>query len=294
LQELIVRYNTAEQAQFHIEHMGSDFGDYLNEDKRYAAALSRAEEILSALGRLQVLDRAYVPNFSFGKNDTVVVLGQDGLVANTLKYLDGQTLIGVNPDRLRWDGALLPFAVDDLNLIIPDVFAGRRQVSEVTMAKAALSDGQVLYGVNDLFIGRRSHVSARYHIKHGKKGENQSSSGIVVSTGLGSSGWLKGILAGAAGVAGFFGENAAVRKFEKPTWNSEVLYFTVREPYPSNSSGASIVFGRVSQKAPLTLLSHMPENGVIFSDGMEQDFIEFNSGTEAKINVADKKGRLAV
>lgn len=40
--------------------------------------------------------------------------------------------------------------------------------------------------------------------------------------------------------------------------------------------------------------SQMAENGVIFSDGIEKDFWEFNSGTSAIICVAEKKGCLVV
>ena len=47
---------------------------------------------------MQVIDRGFLPNFVFGPEDTVVTLGQDGLVANTLKYLHGQPVVGVNPD----------------------------------------------------------------------------------------------------------------------------------------------------------------------------------------------------
>lgn len=44
----------------------------------------------------------------------------------------------------------------------------------------------------------------------------------------------------------------------------------------------------------MTVLSYMPENGVIFSDGIVDDFLEFNSGTQATISIAEKMGRLAV
>ncbi|WP_283815061.1 MULTISPECIES: hypothetical protein [unclassified Bradyrhizobium] len=40
--------------------------------------------------------------------------------------------------------------------------------------------------------------------------------------------------------------------------------------------------------------SLMPENGVIFSDGIEADRLDFNSGTEAQITVAEREGRLVV
>jgi NAD kinase len=142
------------------------------------------------LGRVQIVDRQHVPDFIFGDNDIVVVVGQDGLVANTLKYLTTQLLIGVNPDPARWDGVLLPFEVSDLKLVVQDVFKMKRQVKEVSMAKATLNDGQVMYAVNDLFIGQRTHVSSRYHIQLGDRHEYQSSSGIIISTGLGSTGWL--------------------------------------------------------------------------------------------------------
>ena len=87
-------------------------------------------------------------------------LGQDGLVANTLKYLDGQHVIGLNPDPKRWDGVPLPFGVADLAGIVAEEIRGRRPVKSVTMAKATLNTGTELYAVNDLFIGPRSHISA--------------------------------------------------------------------------------------------------------------------------------------
>ncbi len=295
LEDLIIRYNTIAQAKFYIEHMGSDFSDYILEDEKYKLAISETIRILAPLGRVQVVDREYVPNFIFGSNDIVVVVGQDGLVANTLKYLSNQLLIGVNPDPQRWDGVLLPFRVADLNLIVRDVYKGRRKIKEVSMAKAALNDGQTLYAVNDLFIGQKTHISSRYHIRLGESQEYQSSSGIIVSTGLGSTGWLKSILAGATSIVnGSSKSQAKVLNQDRLPWDIDYLYFSVREPFPSKTSSTNIVFGRVTPTNPLIVLSQMPENGVIFSDGIESDFLQFNSGIEATITLAEKRGRLVV
>ena len=98
LAELIARFNTASQARFYVEHLGADFSDYQQEDENYQSAVTKVSATLDALGRVQKLDRALLPNFLFAPDDTVVVLGQDGLVANTLKYLNGQPVLGVNPD----------------------------------------------------------------------------------------------------------------------------------------------------------------------------------------------------
>ena len=294
LEELVARFNTLGQAKFYLEHSGASFADYEIEHSNYKAALQDTEMQLRALGRVQVLDRVFLTNFVFGDEDLVVVLGQDGLVANTLKYLREHPVIAVNPDPARWDGVLLPFGVNDVSKIVIDLFARKRSIREISMAKAALNNGQILYGVNDLFIGPRSHISARYQISIGSKKEHQSSSGIIVSTGLGSTGWLKSILAGARGIGSTFGKGFEPDILKTFKWESDYLYYTVREPFPSKSSEATLVFGKVTPKQPLTLVSQMPEKGVIFSDGIEADYLEFNSGTEAKITLAEKKGHLVV
>ncbi len=294
LEELMARFNTVGQAKFYIEHLGADFSDYEVEHNNYKTAVKEAETQLTALGRVQILDRAFLSNFVFGEEETIVVLGQDGLVANTLKYLREQPVIAVNPDPHRWDGVLLPFEVRDLSKVVIDVFAGRRPFREITMARAELNNGQTLYGVNDLFIGQRSHVSARYQISVGSTTEQHSSSGIIVSTGLGSTGWLKSILAGAGGIGHAFGRPFKPVLPKDFSWEADYLFYTVREPFPSKSSEATLVFGKITDKRPMNLVSKMPENGLIFSDGIESDFLEFNSGTQALIRLADKKGHLVV
>ncbi len=292
LEELTARFNTEGQARFYVEHLGADFSDYAHEHARYRDAVAAARVSLERLGRLQVLPRSFVPTFVFGPADTVVVLGRDGLVANVLKYLDGQPVLGVNPDPDRWDGVLLPFGVQDLPGVLPAVFAGDRPLKEVTMARVQLSTGEVLYGVNDLFIGPRSHVSARYTIEAGSRQEQQSSSGVIVSTGLGSTGWLRSILAGAAGVSGYWTKHRDAMKDGRFAWDARYLYFAVREPFPSKTTSAGLVFGKVTPQSPLRLVSQMPEHGVIFSDGIESDLLHFNSGVQATVTVADKRGRL--
>jgi NAD kinase len=301
LAELVIRFNTVSQAKFYVEHQGADFSDYLREDETYHRALTDAEEVLGQVGLIQTVDRSFLPNFVFAPEDTIVTLGQDGLVANTLKYLDGQPVVGVNPDPERWDGRLLPFRVRDLAKLMPEVVLRKRSTRSVTMAKASLNNGQTLYGVNDLFIGPKTHTSARYFIQCGGVGEAHSSSGVIVSTGVGATGWLKSLLTGAGAIA-----NAAANRgkgeprqpglYERAVtgfnWESDYLYFTVREPFPTKTTKAKLVFGRVTPESPLILESHMAENGVVFSDGIEQDFLEFNSGTKAVIGIAEKKGVL--
>ena len=302
LDELVVKYNTLDQARFYVEHLGADFSDYQLEDRKYKEALATVERKLSGLGLVQPLERSYVPSFVFGPNDIVVVVGQDGLVANTLKYLDAQPVVAVNPDPSRWDGVLLPFKVEDVEKITKDLFNHKRLFQEITLARASLTDGQTMYAVNDLFIGPKTHTSARYILDTGTSREVQSSSGIVVSTGLGSTGWLKSILAGARGVISAArayglvggGPEATAENESGFSWAADYLFFSVREPFPSRTTNAGLIMGRIADEDSLTVTSLMAGGGVIFSDGIESDFLEFNSGQTATIKIADKKGRLVV
>jgi hypothetical protein len=286
LEELVARHNTLAQARFYLEHLGADFGDYLAENEAYARSLRITVEALQAWGRYQLLDRAMLPNFVFGAGDIVVALGQDGLVANTLKYLDGQALIGLNPEPSRWDGLLLPFEPQELGALLPDVAAARRPLKAVT-----LSDGQTLRAVNDLFIGPRTHTSALYEISHGGVTEFQSSSGLIVSTGMGSTAWMKSVMTGSLAIARTAGMGGA-GGYQPMAWDAAQLEFVVREPFPSRTSQAGLVHGHFGAGAPLRIRSRMPDNGVIFSDGIEADFLRFTAGMEVSISIAQQQGRL--
>src|SRR6185436_18965262 len=186
-----------------------------------------------------------------------------------MKYLDGQPLIGLNPEPSRWDGILLPFEPADLAQVLDDTAAGKRPLKAVTIAQATLSDGQTLRAVNDLFIGPRSHTSALYEINHAGQTEFQSSSGLIVSTGLGSTAWMKSVATGSLAVAQAMGLASGSAGYQPMPWDSPNLAFAVREPFPSRASATNLVYGQFDNQQPLHIRSRMPDNGVIFSDGME-------------------------
>jgi hypothetical protein len=105
---------------------------------------------------------------------------------------------------------------------------------------------------------------------------------------LGSTAWYRSVVTGAAAIAG------RALDFQPTPWDAPYLHFAVREPFPSKSSGASLVLGRIERNAVLTLESRMAESGVIFSDGIEADYLEFNSGAVARIGVAERQGLLVL
>lgn len=292
LTELIERFNTIGQAKFYIEHSGGDFSEYTLEDEAYKRSLNKLTHSLNLDLKLQQIDRSILPTFLFCEKDIIITLGQDGLVANTAKYAGNQPIIGVNPDPERINGVLLPFSPSLAKGAIENILENKASFREVTMAEVQLSDGQHLLAFNDLFIGCSSHISARYKIKWNGQSEPQSSSGIIVSTGAGSTGWLSSIFNMSSGVSEFLGAKQT-DGFVLP-WEDPRLVFIVREPFKSRSSSANIVMGMLEQDNSLELESLMPSAGVIFSDGIENDHLSFNSGAIARIHTAKQRARLVV
>jgi NAD kinase len=292
LAELVERLNTRAQARFYLEHAGQDFEDYASEDATYRRALELLHRELEQGLPVQQVDRALVPTFLFTGKELVVALGQDGLVANVAKYVGGQPLVGINPDPARFDGVLLPFGVRGAGAVVRRTLEGQARVREVTLAEVRLADGQRLLAFNDLFLGARTHVSARYTLRFGDTAEAQSSSGVVVSTGAGSSGWLSSIFTLARGLTqrtgGVPGDPWKMR------WEDPRLAFVVREPFISRHSAANLISGFVTTGQQLVVESRMPSGGVIFSDGVEEDFLAFSAGATAHIGPAAQRARLVV
>jgi hypothetical protein len=270
----------------------ADFELYEAEQGHYQQTLEQVRGSLDLGYPLTIVERKFVPTYEFRNAMVVVVIGPDGLVANTAKYVGDLPIVGINPDPKRIDGHLLPFRASHARSVVLSVLNEKAKVRQVTLAEALLNDGQSLLAFNDLFIGRRTHVSARYNLKWKNSSESQSSSGVIVATGAGSTGWLSSVFNMMRGVNAWLGREAP--RQEKLAWEDRKLVWVVREPFASRFSQAELVAGSMAAGEELILESLMPEGGAIFSDGMEQDFLEFNSGTTARIRVANQQACIVV
>ena len=289
LESLIERFNTKAQARFYIERLGGNFDDYELEHETFHQSLTELQMQLSKIIKHKIVDRSFVSSFIFSENNVIIAIGQDGLVANTAKYAKGIPIIGVNPDKSRYDGVLLPFSVTDFMAGVEDVMYNQFNSEIKRFAEARLNDGQKIIAFNDLFIGAASHISARYKITYHNKTEEQSSSGLIVSTPAGATGWLSSIFNMAYGVASMFEKEL---KPKRPKLKEGQLLFAVREPFQSIRTQTGISAGIIQNESKLIIESLMPSNGVIFSDGIEADFLKFNSGSIAVISLANEAANI--
>jgi NAD kinase len=270
-----------------------EFKPYEEEHKQFYTSFEKVKKELEGILKIKVLEQEFLSTYIFSQKEIVIVLGQDGLVANTAKYVHGLPIIAVNPDKSRYDGVLLHFTPDNFMPKVQEVLSGNFQAEHITMAEVVLNDEQKLLAFNDLFIGVSSHASARYRLELNGTSENQSSSGVIVSTGAGSTGWLSSLFNMANGMIRTFSAETPI-PVQNVSKDYPNLFFVVREPFVSKHSSANIVAGQLSEGQILTIESQIPQNGVIFSDGIQTDFLKFNSGTIAEIGIAKEKAVLVM
>jgi NAD kinase len=276
-QALLERHGTREQARFFLEARGRAIEEVAARHQRQEAALAVVSAAIPARWRRAAVDRADLSRFVFGPEDVLVAVGQDGLVANVAKYLAGQPVLGVNPDPARHDGVLVRHPPEALRDLLPAAAAGRLRVQRRTMAQAVLDDGQRLLALNEVFVGHRTHQSARYRITVEGASEPQSSSGLIVTTGTGATGWARSI------------HRQRKQPRELPGPEDAALAFFVREPFPSVSSATSVEQGLLPEGRALEIVSEMNEGGTVFADGLEEDRLEFTWGMRLQVTLARER-----
>jgi hypothetical protein len=220
--------------------------------------------------------RAELNRFLFGPEDVVVAVGQDELVANLAKYLDGQPVIGVNGDPSRNPGILVPHTAATAAALLQRAAIGALPTEGRTMVRAELDDGQALLALNEVFVGHASHQSARYSLSYAGREEPQSSSGLIVASGTGATGWALSI-------------SPRTRVAVDVAPSDEAAMFLVREPRPSMATGAALTSGKLGPGDVLLVVSRMNEGGLVFADGMEGDGLDSAWGRTLRVSVSDRQ-----
>lgn len=278
---LLMRHGTREQARFFLETRGQDIADVERRQKRFDDVLAEVSRAIPMKWRRSRIVRSDLNRFVFEPEDIVTCVGQDGLVANAAKYLSGQLVVGINPDPERYDGVLVPHRAAEVARLLDAAGKGKVVVESRTMVEARVDDGQRLLAANEIYLGHKTHQSSRYRVRWRGKEERHSSSGVVVATGTGATGWARSIV---------LGKRGDPSKLPGPT--DPRLAFFVREAFPSVATGTSIMEGSVTREDSLVVVSEMNDGGTLFGDGIEDDAIEFRWGLCASIGIAEQRLRL--
>jgi NAD kinase len=282
---LLERHGTQAMARFFLQSRGRTIEEVEGMHRLVREAVDTVLGAVPLTYRRALVGRSDLDRFLFQPEDIVVTVGQDGLVANVAKYLTGQIVIGINPAARLFDGVLAKHAARSTRSLLELAASprGESRVEERTMVAAETADGLSLVALNELFVGHRTHQSARYTLRVGEARERQSSSGLVVATGTGATGWARSI---------FQSRHPDSDKTDLPTPTDRALAFFVREAFPSVATGTSLVEGRFGGAEKLEIASEMNDGGVCFGDGIEEDFLPLPFGQRVEVRIADQRLRL--
>jgi NAD kinase len=280
LQLLELRHGTLAQAEFYLRSRGESIREYRESHERLEAGFSQVVAALPADQRRTRVERDQLDRFQFAKDDVVLVVGQDGLIPNAAKYLDGQIAIGINPDPERYDGVLCrhpPARIGALLDWLRDPRQGAFRIQHRTMLEAEREDGQRLLALNEVFVGHQTHQSARYRLRVAGREERQSSSGLICASGTGCTGWALSIA-----LQRDLASDLPAPEDDRGAW-------FVREPFPSVHTMVTLDHGEISRDGAVEVVSEMAEGGVAFADGIESDRIGFSDGETLRVRLAERK-----
>ncbi|MBK7624131.1 MAG: NAD(+)/NADH kinase [Kineosporiaceae bacterium] len=282
LDDLIDRHATRGQVAFFLRERGRDLAEVQRRHDALMQARRRVSAAVPVDWRHGEVERADLDRFRFDAGDIVVALGQDGLVANVAKYLDGQPVLGVDADPGRGVGVLVRHLAGQVAAALADLAAGRAVVQRRTMVSALLDDGQRLTALNEIYLGDAGHQSARYDLAlpDGRL-ESQSSSGVIVGTGTGATGWLASL------------RHDRGHQGDPPTPEQHRLAWFVREAWPSPTSGTRCTAGHLMADEQLEVIVRS-DRLVVFGDGLERDHLNATWGQQVTLRRAEQVLHLVV
>lgn len=281
-EELLARHGTHGQAAFFLTSRGRSIEEIARRHERTRQALGDVAAAVPLQWRQSRVERQDLDRFLFAPEDVVVVVGQDGLVANTAKYLSGQPVVGIDTDPGRNPGVLVRHRPADAAALLRAAVTPGGTADELTMVEAVADDTQRLLALNEIYLGPPGHQTARYRLgpdTADSPAEPQASSGVLVGTGTGATGWLRSL----------WQERRSPLTLPAPT-DPRLLWF-VREAWPSPVTGTSLVSGELGRGQGLRLTVES-DRVVVFGDGMESDALELTWGQTVRLGIAPTSLRL--
>lgn len=273
--ELLDTHGTRGQAAFFLRTRDRDLDELDARHRLTQEAMATVAETIPLDWRRGSVERGDVARFLFAPDDIIVVVGQDGLVANVAKYLDGQPVIGIDPDPTRNAGVLVRHTAGQL----ADLLHHTEHAAERTMVRADLDDGQQLVALNEIFVGHPSHQTARYDLRPPDAVvEPQASSGVIVATGTGASGWCRSVSL----------ERGSQLLLPAPS-DPRLVWF-VREAWPSPATGTSQTQGELAGTDLVVTVK--TDRLVAFGDGIESDALTLTWGQTVRLGRAPRALRL--
>ncbi len=201
--------------------------------------------------------------------DLIISIGGD----EHFKYvyhnmLSDKLILNIRSDNLKSEGALSTCNRFNLDKMVKQIHNSSYIVDKWVTLEADLNNKPIGNAIDTIYIGKNNSTKiSRYRIIYRGKEEEQKSSGLLIVTGAGSTGWFTS----AGGIS--FNRNARFGRFIS------------REIYVGTRTGNSIKHGEFIDNEELEIQSLM-EEGIIEIDSIKE--YKLKRGDTIKIRVSHK------
>lgn len=235
-------------------------------------ALNHVRKILESLGiPYQRVYQPYAAFDEFNDRDLIIAVGGDGTILNTAHFMLGETPLLTVKSEPKSIGGLCVINYTEFEEAVRNILAGKFKTEKWARIEGKIGN-RTDFALNEILIGPKYRSgAARYEINFNGKKEAQLSSGIIISTGSGSSAWYRHI----AGNEGAFPRDADELKFIATEYNTE--------------NGYKLANGIFKPGDILKIKSLMSINGAVSFDGdSNKRMYKFLTGNEIEISIAKK------
>lgn len=204
----------------------------------------------------------------FDNIELVITIGGDGAFIRAANFIKNQLILGINSEPEYSEGALKSLMENELE-ILKDILAGKFRLIKRERAEVKRNGIKIPHLAMEVYVGSFSQFhTSRYVLKFKNQEEEQRSSGVLITTGSGSTAWYKS----SGGLPFSFSEKK--------------LKFIVREPYfGERLFKPKILHGEILQGEKIEFKSTRYKGGVVALDAnITQDF---NTGDVVEIYLSD-------
>lgn len=215
-------------------------------------------------------DAAFLPAEKLEKpleeQDLIIAVGGDGTGIKALHFVKNTPFLLMNADISASEGALAQCNRFNFEEKLKLFKEGKYGIEEWTRLKTTVDGKELPPAVNEVFVGAKvSYLTSRYFIN----GEEHKSSGLIVSTGTGSTAWYS---------------SCGGKPFPK---NAKYGKFIVREPYQGTLKKSKLLDGQT----PVSVRSKMFD-GIVAIDAIQE--FKVDRGASIEIDVSGSPARMVV
>lgn len=207
---------------------------------------------------------------SIKKSDLIITFGGDGTFIKAANLIEDAFILGVNSAPETSEGALTSIIQGEFLDMLPALASKTYPILKRQRAIVILN-GRVLeeHALNEVYVGTLSQFhSSHYKLTFKDHTEEHRSSGVIVSTGTGSSAWF---------------HSAGGHIFHP---SEEKLSFIVREPYFGNRVfKPTLLKGNIEKHESLRIEAHRDSGGII---SINEALYPFNRGDVVEISLSPK------